>query len=177
MPSGLQGLRAVSDELHERGIRVFLDFNPSDTGTRREHQTDEQLLVDLVEDIDADGLYLDTMKEGSAALRKTIDRVKAGVVFESQSFAPLDSLQAHHMCWAELYDDSEVLGVLTNNWFERRHMQHLIHRWHNDHTGELQLAFMNGAGIVVWENVFGSWNGWSDRDASYLRLMNGVQHQ
>ena len=103
--------------------------------------------------------------------------MKAGVVFESQSFAPLDSLQARHMCWAELYNDSEASGVLTNNWFERRHMQHLMHRWHNDHTGELQLAFMNGAGIVVWKNVFGSWNGWSGRDASYLRLMNGVQHQ
>jgi hypothetical protein len=135
------------------------------------------VLADFVDAIAADGLYLDTMKEGSGSLRETLDQHKPGVVFESQSFAPLDSLHAHHMCWAELYQDTEAPGVLRNKWFERRHMQHVIHRWHHDHTGELQLAWMNGAGIVVWENIFGSWNGWSDRDASYLRLMSAVQHQ
>ena len=177
MPGGLGGLRDVSDALHERGIRVFLDFNPWDSATRREPGGEESALAELIQALNADGLYLDTMKQGSADLRAAIDRVKPGVVFESQSFAPLDSLQTHQMCWAELYEDGDAPGVLRNKWFERRHMQHLVHRWRHDHAGEIQLAWMNGAGVVVWENVFGSWNGWSERDACYLRLMSAVQHQ
>ena len=177
MPGGLGGLRRVTDTLHERGIRVFLDFNPWDTATRREEHADELVLAGLVETLDADGLYLDTMKQGSAKLREAMDCVKPGVVFETQSFTPLHYLHTHHMGWAERYEDGEAPGVLRNKWFERRHMQHLVHRWRGDHSGELQLAWMNGAGVVVWENIFGSWNGWSERDAGYLRLMSAVQHR
>ena len=177
MPGGLAGLRVVVDQLHQRGVRVFLDFNPWDTGTRREACSDAEMLAKFIEMLDADGLYLDTMKHGSSLLRERIDTVKPGVVFESQSFAPMESLETHHMCWAELFEDSEAPGVLRNKWFERRHMQHVIHRWRSDHAQELQLAWMNGVGVVVWENVFGSWNGWCERDASYLRLMSAAQHE
>ena len=48
-------------------------------------------------------------------------------------------------------------GVLRHKWLERRHMQHQIKRWDHDHTGELHAAWMNGSGMMVWENVFGSW--------------------
>jgi hypothetical protein len=34
---------------------------------------------------------------------------------------------------------------------------------------------MNGAGMVVWDAVFGSWVGWNERDASTLRQMARAQ--
>jgi formylglycine-generating enzyme len=176
MPGGLEGLRGVVDQLHQRGIRAMLDFNPWDRATRREPAPDHVALAELVGALDADGLYLDTLAEAAADLRLMLDEVKPGVVFESQSFTPLDRIADHHMSWAEVYQDATVPGVLRNAWFERRHMMHVVHRWVADHRGEMQLALMNGAGMVVWENIFGSWNGWSDRDAAWFRLWNQVRH-
>ncbi len=177
MPGGLDGLHDAVDRFHARGIRVLLDFNPWDRTTRREEKPDHEVLAGLVGALDADGLYLDTMAEAAGELRDALDAVKPGVVFESQSFTPLERIGDHHMSWAEVYRDAEVPGVLRNAWFERWHRMHIVHRWVSDHRGELQLAWMNGQGMVVWENIFGSWNGWCDRDAAWLRLMGAVQHR
>ena len=49
-------------------------------------------------------------------------------------------------------------------WFERRHMLHHTRRWNRDHSDELQSSWMNGAGMLVWDAVFGSWVGWNERD-------------
>jgi hypothetical protein len=54
-------------------------------------------------------------------------------------------------------------------------MMHLIRRWDLDHTGEMHMSWMNGAGMLLWENIFGSWNGWNDRDLSILRSMLPIQ--
>jgi len=177
MPGGLPGLRRAVDAFHDRGVRVLLDFNPWDRATRREDKPDHLALADLVATLDADGLYLDTMAEAAAELRVALDRVKPGVVFESQSFTPIERIGDHAMSWAEVYEDGPVPGVLRNVWYERRQMMHVVHRWMADHSGELQIAWMNGAGMMVWENVFGSWNGWSDRDAQCLRLWSAVRHR
>jgi formylglycine-generating enzyme required for sulfatase activity len=36
---------------------------------------------------------------------------------------------------------------------------------------------MNGSGRMVWENVFGTWNGWCPRDRSILRCMLPIQRR
>jgi formylglycine-generating enzyme required for sulfatase activity len=56
-------------------------------------------------------------------------------------------------------------------------MQHQIRRWNHDHTSELHVAWMNGSGMMIWENVFGSWAGWSPRDRSILRSMLPIQRR
>ena len=177
MPGGLDGVRDAVDRLHRRGVRVLLAYNPWDTGTRREDRPDHEALAGLVAALDADGVYLDTMAEGTAELRAALDAARPGVVRESQFPAPLDRIGDHHMSWAEAFADTEVPGVLRNAWCERRHMIHVARRWMGDRRGALQLAWMNGAGVTVWENVFGSWNGWSDRDALWLRLWSAVRRR
>src|ERR1035437_6769413 len=57
------------------------------------------------------------------------------------------------------------------------HMQHQIRRWDTDHTGELHAAWMNGSGMMVWENVFGSWVPWNQRDRSLLRAILPIQRR
>jgi hypothetical protein len=60
-------------------------------------------------------------------------------------------------------------------WYERRHMMHSTRRWNRDHSAELQSSFMNGAGMLVWDTVFGVWVGWNERDKATLRRMLRVQ--
>ena len=42
---------------------------------------------------------------------------------------------------------------------------------------ELHSAWLNGVGMLVWENVFGAWVGWNERDKELLRAMLSVQRQ
>ncbi len=177
LPGGLDGVRAMAEACHARGVRMLLNYNPWDTGTRREPLPDLPALVDLIGTVEADGLFLDTMRQGAAEFRAALDARRPGVALEPEADLPVECLHDHHLSWAQWFRDSPAPGVLRTKWFERRHMLHQIRRWDRDHTGELHTAWMNGAGILHWENVFGSWNGWCPRDRSILRLMLPVQRR
>jgi formylglycine-generating enzyme required for sulfatase activity len=175
MPGGLDRLRALVGQCHARSVRVYVDYNPWDVGTRREDKSDIDALVDLVNAIDADAIFLDTMSNAAQGLREKLDAIRPGVTLESEAVVPLEHLATHPSSWAQ--GMSDLPGVLRNKWFERRHMQHRIERWRRDHTAELHTAWINGVGMVVWENVFGSARAWCERDKSILRAMIGVQRR
>ncbi len=175
MPGGLAGIREVSGQLHSRGVKVYLNYNPWDTGTRRENTSDIEVLAQLVKETDADGIFLDTLNRGSSEFREKLDQAKSGVVLESELALPVKDIATHHMSWAQWFPDSNAPGILRNKWFERRHIQHGISRWERDRTKELHTAWMNGSGIMIWENVFGQWVGWNERDKSILRSMSPIQ--
>ena len=48
-------------------------------------------------------------------------------------------------------------------------MYHDTRRWARDHTNGIQQAFFNGAGFESWENVWGIWNGITERNSELLR--------
>ena len=177
LPEGLRGLRHVVRRCHERGVRVYIDYNPWDTGTRREPKSDIDVLVDLVKALEADGIFLDTLEKGSHDFRTKLDAARPGVILEGELAIPLESLADHHASWAQWFDDTAVPGVLRAKWVERRHMQHVIRRWDFDHTGELHCAWMNGVGMMVWENVFGSQVPWNPRNRSMLKSMLPIQRR
>ena len=177
MPGGLTGLRDVVHAFQKRGVHVYIDYNPWDIGTRREGKSDEDLLTEMVLALDVDGIFLDTMPSGGADLRARLDAARPGVILEGEGTPPLDRIRDHHASWAQGFDDSEAPGVLRCKWFERRHLQHEIHRWRYDHTGELQTAWMNGSGMMIWENVFGSWLPWNARDRALLRAILPIQRR
>lgn len=180
MPGGLEGLRRLSRQLHRQGVRVFIDYNPWDVGTRREGKHDLTTLAGLVKAIEADGIFLDTLTHGSGNFRQLLDTARPGVVLESELPLPLEDIHDHHLSWAQFSGrirEEGPVGVLRNKWFERRHMLHFIRRWHRDHTAELHAAWLNGAGMLVWENVFGQMRIWSPRDRSILRAMIPIQRR
>lgn len=175
MPHGLAGLKNVVKQFHQTNIKVFIDYNPWDTGTRREQNSDIDVLIDIIKSIDADGIFLDTMKD-APDFRAKLDVVKPGLVMEGEIALPLEHIESHHLSWAQWFKDSKVPGVYRNKWFEPCHMQHAIDRWSNDKTPQLHAAWMNGSGIMIWENIFGQWIGWSERDKTIYRTMYAIQH-
>lgn len=168
------GLRGLVDALHAGGVRVFLDYNPWDTGTRR-GRADAAELADTVSALDADGVFLDTLKEGGAELLGRIAAARPGVAVEGESTLPLVRLADHPLSWAQWFADSAVPGVVRAKFFEQRHLLHHVRRWHRSHLAELQSAWLNGIGVMVWEVVFGVWVGWCERDAAVLRRMAPAQ--
>ncbi|MEH0823785.1 SUMF1/EgtB/PvdO family nonheme iron enzyme [Micromonospora sp. CPCC 205714] len=168
-------LPEVVRAFQERGVRVFVDYNPWDTGTRRETGTDAQEVAALAGKLGVDGVFLDTLKEGADELRRELDAVRPGIVLEGESRVPLARIGDHAMSWAQWFADSDVPGVLRAKWFERRHILHHTRRWHRNHLDELHSAWLNGCGVLVWESVFGVWVGWNERDRAVLRAMRRVQ--
>lgn len=171
------GITELVAALRERGVRVFVDYNPWDVGTRREPTDDAHAVAALVADLDVDGVFLDTMKEALPGLRAAVDEVRPGVCFEGESTLPLTRVHDHHLSWAQWFADSDVPGVLRARWFEQRHMLHHTRRWNRDHAEELRSAWLNGVGVLLWENVFGAWVGWNARDKALLRAMLPVQRR
>jgi formylglycine-generating enzyme required for sulfatase activity len=177
MPGGRRGLRAVVRRFHRQGVKVYINYNPWDTGTRRESGSDLETLVEMVRALEADGIFLDTMSRGAKEFRNRLDAARPGVILEGELPLPLENIPDHHASWAQWFDDSTAPGVLRNKWFERRHLQHQIRRWDEDHSGELHGAWMNGSGMMIWEDVFGSWLPWNQRDRTILRAMLPVQRR
>jgi len=179
MPGGIAGMRDVVRRFQERGVKVFLSYNPWDRGTRLGGEDHFDSLTKLIGDLEADGVFLDTLDKAGAGLRQRLDAVRQGVALESELALPLQNVGDHHLSWMQWWsdDDRRAPGVLRNKWFERRHMQHEIRRWNQDHTAELHTAWMNGSGMLIWENVFGQWVNWSERDKSILRAMMPIQRR
>ncbi|ADD41986.1 SUMF1/EgtB/PvdO family nonheme iron enzyme [Stackebrandtia nassauensis] len=169
------GLKDLVHQFHERGLRVFVDYNPWDTGTRRAKRDDAEELAALVSELGADGVFLDTLKEGDARLTSALTTATPPQVLEGESRVPNQRVEDHLLSWAQWFADSQAPGVMRAHWYERRHMMHSIRRWNRDHSGELQSAWMNGTGILVWDAVFGVWVGWNRRDEATLRRMLRVQ--
>lgn len=177
MPGGLPALGELSDLLHTRGRRAFVDYNPWDVSTRREPVGDAQAMAAVVAATRADGVFLDTLASGAKGWREALDAARPGVALESEHALALAHVHDHHLSWAQGLGDSKAPGLLRNKWFERRHMMHVVDRWSRDHTAELHTAWMNGTGIMVWENVFGWFIPWSPRDRSILRAMLPIQRR
>ncbi|TCO59822.1 SUMF1/EgtB/PvdO family nonheme iron enzyme [Actinocrispum wychmicini] len=164
------GLTDLVDTLHDAGLHVFVDYNPWDAG-----EDDLTELASLVADLGADGVFLDTLKKAEPAFVERLERARPGIVLEGESKLAVERIEDHACSWAQFFADSPVPGVLRAHWYERRHMQHHVRRWHRDHSEELQSAWLNGVGVMVWEVVFGVWVGWSLRDAATVRRMVAVQ--
>lgn len=169
MPGGLEGLRAAIGRFHARGVRVFIPYNPWDVGTRREGVSDCQALADIVGTLEADGIFLDTMLATPQGLREAVDTVRRGVAFEPEGQPTAVEMQRCNGSWAQWFPTYPEIGVLRLKWLEPRHMQHQIHRWDARHIDEIKAAWLNGSGMLVWENVFGSPNPWHPEDRALLR--------
>ena len=124
-------------------------------------------------ELGADGVFLDTMKEANPELTSALGEI----ALEGESTVPLARIGDHHLSWAQWFADSAVPGVIRARWFEQRHMLHHTRRWNRDHSDELRSAWLNGVGMLVWENVFGAWVGWNERDRGMLRRMTAIQRR
>jgi hypothetical protein len=169
-------LSAVVRAFHDRGVRVFMEYHAWERGARVERD-DAAELATLVVDTGIDGVFLDSLREAPAGMRAKLDATGRPVALEGESNIPLARIADHEMSWAQWQADSRTPGVLRAKWFEPRHMLHQTRRWDRDRTAQLRTAWLNGAGMLVWENVFGSWVGWSARDRATLSAMLSVQRR
>ncbi len=114
------------------------------------------------------------MLQAPPGLREEVDDARLGVVFEPEGWVTLEEQERCTSSWAQWAPEP---GVLRSKWLEQRHMQHAILRWNASHQDELASAWLNGSGVLVWENIFGAWNPWRAEDRATLRRMAPVWRQ
>ena len=190
MPGGLEGLREVVDRAHARGVRVFVNYNPWDIGTRREPGAppytdargyrgrfpdtnapavaDAEALGAVIKEIGADGVFLDTMASDDPGFLAPMERANANIVFNPESVPPTEALSSIAGSWLQR-NTVVPPDLLTIRWLEPRFSFRAIDRNADEHGDIIQKAFFHGCGQVVWENIFGWWNPWNEEDRALLR--------
>ncbi|MGD0526936.1 MAG: SUMF1/EgtB/PvdO family nonheme iron enzyme, partial [Polyangiaceae bacterium] len=170
MPGGIAKLRTeVCDVLHAAGVRVFIDYNPWDAGTYEE-------LAELAAGLDADGVMLDTMTEVPDALARAVQSRKRGVVFAPE-LRPRDAdLARVRQSWAQWLDvgDAATPSIYRHQWLVPRHRQLAIRRWDTSRRGDIVYSFFNGSGLILWDDVFGTWNPYDRADRRLIAETGAV---
>jgi hypothetical protein len=164
MPGGLDRLRTqVSDELHARHVRVFIAYNPWDAGTYDE-------LGEVVTALEADGVMLDTMTDVPEALARAVRARRKGVILAPE-LRPSDAdLGRVRQSWAQWFDigGRTEASIYRHRWLLPRHRQFAIARWDTSRKRDIVYSFFNGSGLILWDNVFGTWNPYAREDRRLL---------
>ncbi len=168
MPGGLEGMRNLVHRIQRHGVRVYINYNPWDRATRREEHPTLEALADMVAAMDVDGVFLDTMAAGSAELRRLIDERRRGVVLVPELFPAAADLPSLMGSWYQFGGNAfSEPQLLHHKWIEQRHMHFQISRWRgldpgqaDPHYQEIENAYFNGSGMMIWENIFGTYNPW-----------------
>ncbi|HEX5324884.1 MAG TPA: SUMF1/EgtB/PvdO family nonheme iron enzyme [Capsulimonadaceae bacterium] len=178
MPGGIAGLRRVVADFHAAGVRVFLPIHPWDNGTRDPGEPWSGALGKLAVEVDADGLFGDTM---ASVPKEYLDHARAknhplALQPESGAYPPdLDAIGWNTLSWGYRNPASVIPMVSQEKWLDPRHMMNICDRWATDKTTLLQYAFFNGVGIVTWENVWGIWVPLTDRDCEALKRVARIE--
>lgn len=167
----VEGLDTLISSIQSFGVKVYLNYNPWDRWTERPAHSDQEELARLVKTFNFDGVFLDTMKSADPKFMQPILEVKPDVIVAGESRVQQERICDHVMSWAQWFGDSDIPGVIRAKWFEPRHMLHQTRRWNRSHIEELHIAWLNGAGMLLWEVVFGSWVGWNNREKQMWKEM------
>lgn len=163
MPGGLLGLRKnVVDIFHQNSIRVFINFNPWDIGTYTE-------LGNMVKELDIDGVMLDTMDNVPKTMVSAINKAKQGVILMPETTPSLYDHSFAQGSWAQWYEiPKNNSSILFQKWIIPTHQLYFIRRWDSDRRDDINYSFFNASGMLIWDNVFGTWNPYSYDDRLLL---------
>jgi len=176
-PGGIAGLRETVDRAHSQGLKVFLPFKPWDVGYHDSPSEITESIARLVEQSDVDGIFLDTMDSVPKHFRAAIDRVKPGVVFFSEMHpSRLRNIQLVTASWNQFGSDGTMPEIDLLRFVLPEHPSPVIARWHVGERKDtlIRRAVFNGTGIVIWQDIFGSWLPYSAGQKETIRRWKSI---
>ena len=175
LPAGIEGVRAMVEEFHRRGVRVLFPSMLWDQGTHAEGTPDAEALANLLASVDADGINGDTQEGMPESFRQAAEKAGHPLALEPEVEMGSDGMVAWNVMSWGYWNYGFVPGVSQYKWIEPRHMVNVSDRWAHNHTDDLQAAFFNGVGFEAWENIWGIWNGLTPRDAEAARRIATIE--
>jgi formylglycine-generating enzyme required for sulfatase activity len=175
MPGGLKAVRQMVEDFHKRGVHVLFPYNPWDRSTRPEGVIDEETIARLMKEVDADGVFGDTMDGMAQSIYEASVKVGHPLTLEPEGHpASAEQMKYDTMQWGYWKFPFTPL-VSEQKYMEPRHMVNISERWSRNKTDPLQFAFFNGVGLMTWENLWGLWNGIPPRDGEAIRRVATVE--
>merc|ERR1719453_172717 len=77
-------------------------------------------------------------------------------------------------CYSCLHNEWFSPPVSTQKTLQRRSMPHICGRFAKQRSNEILTAFFNAVGYTAWENIWGIWNGFHQRDGELLRRATSI---
>lgn len=171
-PGGIKGLNAAVAAAHTHGIKVLLPYKPWDIPDSQSMEDVGRQITGLLADTDADGFFLDTMDQAPSKFRKSADSVKPEAVFCSEQHpSNLNALSLLTASW----DQIDAAGCMPETDLLRfllpEHTSPQISRWSigTDKDALINRAIFSGAGLVIWQDIFGTWLPYSPEQKARIR--------
>lgn len=178
LPGGIDGLKAAVQAFQARGVKVFLPAKPWDHGTRDPGVTHWDGLAEIIKYTGADGINGDTFNGVPRAFFDACDANGNPVVVQPEStISSEEQLIWNVQSWGKKAPDGPVPPVSKWKWLEPRHMVNYENRWGRNRNHDLQYCFFNGIGYNAWENIWGIWNQFTERDGETLRRIARIYRQ
>eukprot|EP00930_Biecheleria_cincta_P043152 TRINITY_DN29669_c0_g1_i1.p1 TRINITY_DN29669_c0_g1~~TRINITY_DN29669_c0_g1_i1.p1 ORF type:complete len:927 (+),score=116.79 TRINITY_DN29669_c0_g1_i1:22-2781(+) len=175
MPGGLKAVGSITRELKSKGVRVLWPYNPWDTGTRREGKPDWEVWPEILKETLGDGFNGDCMDDIPEEFWNASLAFHYPLAFEPEDGGSNQALNWDTMGWGYwTYPKIPVVDrfkFLTSGKF----MTNVCDRWNKRKVDNLQMAYFNGDGYETWENVWGTWNGITPRDAEAIRRIAAIE--
>ncbi|HUU28315.1 MAG TPA: alpha-amylase family protein [archaeon] len=176
MPGGLDGLTALVDSAHARGMLVFISYNPWDTMNRDKDHVKE--LVRVCKTTRMDGIYLDTMHGLDQRMRDALDEVSPDIIFSSEGRASISSARLLTGSWEQADDGPAIMpNVDLLRFVLPEHMVHNTNRVAVEKAELIYNALFNGTGLTIWEDMFGNINEFSWNDRVIVKRYNRIIHE
>jgi len=180
LPGGIAGVRAMVEQFHGHGVKVFFPLLAWDLGTRDEGAAPSTAMAQLLKQVDADGINFDTLESVPPGFREASDAIGHPLALEPQ-FQPRDaSIAWTNISWNDwvTWEGRQypfVPMVSKNKWMEPRHTVNVTDRFTRDKTDSLQHAFFNGQGYATLENLWGFWYEDTPRDAEAVLRFTRIE--
>lgn len=169
IPGGIEGINEICRQAHRRGVRVMLPYNPWDEQPLGEQSDPLDLIAGLIEKTQIDGVWFDTMDSVPKGCRERIESIRKGVI-----------------CCLEVTPRvRETVESITGSWNQRFCMPegHVLRYLFPEHTAPMtsrwrvaekkdtliKRAVFNGTGFAIWQDVFGAWLPFDEKQRADLR--------
>jgi len=165
LPGGINKLRELSLFAKNNGTKFFISYNPWDQNTREENPYIG--MAELIKELDADGVFIDTRGNSSYELQLNADSIKPGVIMYSEGMATPADMQG--IVSGRVHDNIKMSPALNLNKLIKpdfsifracRLSDGRLHR-------EVAISLFNGYGIEL--NTFQPERPeWIDEEYKYL---------
>jgi hypothetical protein len=179
IPGGVNGLRDVISVFHKNHVKVYFPFMPWEIDTRRTTNPDARHWGEIIGKTNADGLFFDTWFDGDS-FQKELDKYKKGVSIGTEHHPTLQNVQGYNAIttsWGQTLTPYNNNGISRVKWLIPEHLQWTISRWETNRQNTMAYSWINGQGILVWENIFGHMNVWNVKDRQTMRKINAIYQQ
>lgn len=199
MPGGLDGFRQLVSDFHRNNVKVFFSYNQWDRATRKSGKTHYEEIAEIVKHTKLDGIFLDTwsstagnntpwfVNEPRPRERLVKDNLPVSVTSENRpAVRDIIGFNGLSSSWGQAMLNTTRSGFYSMSkpfnkidlslfkWLMPEHKQYFINRGTKDRNNDFSNAWINGQGLQLWENLFGTMNFYSAKDRQIMRRMNAI---